>query len=323
MAKKKTKAKALYDSKAAEARAEKTTAKVNAYEEKAEERIAKAGTKVLGELQQSVARYKKYAKIVLKDVFAGTRKKPELADVLKVGDDLRNALLDAGLNDVARTLTRELKGMHEAAAEQFKSFDRTPTKSGMDVETLNALVELKKAEFLDLADQRLVTPVRTATMDGMIGNRDRLDVYDEISKFIDTQGITTRGGKEWTDSQIETLIDDGMRRQLRQAKAQQAEDFDLKIIWYQGPDDKVTSEQCRFMVRYNKHGAPGMWLVEEFTAPNINRLMKDKLLKENPLIVGGHFNCRHTVTYVPYRFAVEKGWTTPKMKDDLVSESYG
>jgi len=270
--------------------------------------IVRTGGHVLDSVQKAVRRYGPMAITVIEDAFQGFGGVPRVSEVIDIADQLQRALVDAGLDEAARDFRRGFAPVRQAANKYFEQFGYKPSLSSIDVESLNALASFHEAQFLDLFDRRLVQPLADQVINGVIGLRDTDTIVSSLRNFMDEQGIITRAGVGFTDPQLETLVHDAYRRQGRQVKAEQANRLNMQVIWFQGPDDKITSEQCQFMLNYDAHGVPGMWLDEEFTAENINDLMNDDLLKENPKLVGGHWNCRHSVNYIPLSYAIDKGF---------------
>jgi len=278
----------------------------------------RAGGQVLDSVQKAVRRFGPIAITVIEDALEGfgpTR----VAEIADIAQQLQTALLDAGLDDAARDFRRGFAPVRQMANRYFEQFGYKPSLSSIDVESLNAMVRLQEAAFLDLFDRRLVNPLADQVISGVIGVSDTDTVVDNVRRYMDENNIITRAGVAFTDRQLETLVHDAYERQVRQVKTEQASRLDMTVIWFQGPDDRITSEQCQFMLSYDGHGVPGMWLEEEFTADNINDLMNDDLLKENPKVVGGHFNCRHSVDYVPLEYAISKGF---QVDIDPNSEDY-
>lgn len=276
----------------------------------ADELIDEATFEVILELQRAVENFSVRADAMLREAFSNPNKLRDARDAVAFGQQLTEALADAGLEEVAELYRERFVEMEQAAIEYFEVFDIEVSRAGIDAASLEALVELNEAEFLRIADKRLVAPIRNAVVQGVAGGRDRGAVLDEITGIIRDQQILTRDGKFFTDGQIETLVNDSYRRHYRATKAQKAEALDMQIVWFQGPLDDVTSPQCEFMLTQGPHGVPNMWLRDEFTAD----LHPD--LKENPLIAGGHFGCRHTVTMVPLGFAESQGFEAPRSVPD-------
>lgn len=250
---------------------------------------------------------------LLNAAFADANKLPSFEEAMEIGNQLSDALLDAGFDSLAEKMGDDMEHFRELAVEHYsKSFGIAETFGGIDVTDLDAFVAFQKDNLLNLADARLVSPVRDAIIQSTIGGQSEESALADI-KNVFAQSVNkgepylTRAGVEFTDAQIETLVSDGYRRHYRQTKSLKANDLGLGIIQYLGPVDAVTSEQCEFLMTTALHGAPGFYLVEEFTAD-----LHPKL-KEPPLLAGGHFNCRHSVDYVTYEYAVEFGWNGPKV----------
>ncbi len=274
---------------------------------KSERTITLAGARVMSSVEKAVGRYGLMAISTIEDAFQGIGV-PRVSEVIDIGEQLQQVLYDAGLDDALAEFRRNFTPVRRAAVEYFNEFGYKPTLAGLDMTSLTSAAQLYERKFLDLFDQRLVNPLADQVINGVIGASDRESVMTNIRDFMTSNNIITRAGVAFTDPQLETLVHDAYRRQDRQAKEQQAAKLEMEIVWFQGPEDQITSEQCDFMLNYEAHGVPGMWLIEDFTADNINSLMGARLLKENPLVVGGHWNCRHNINYVTRDFARSKGW---------------
>lgn len=291
-----------------------TAGKVNARTEKDEKLIDKLSDELLASLRKTVGNYSFRAFKVLEDAIKDPRKKGALADVLDIAEQLSDALVEAGLGDVAEMFAPRFKQLEAAAVESFGVQGLPSSKAGLDIDTLNALAELQEARFLNLADEKFVQPLADATIKGVVDRVERAELFSTLREIADEQGITTRAGTEFTDTQLETLVNDSFRRQYRETKRQKAERIDLPVIWFQGPLDKITSEQCEFLLTEGPHGVPNMWLAEEFTQD-----LHPKL-REDPKVAGGHWGCRHTVGYITKEFAISQGFEWPGEDDGEESE---
>ena len=105
-----------------------------------------------------------------------------------------------------------------------------------------------------------------------------------------------------TPRQVTTLVTDSFGQYQRAVTAQKADTLGLEIYWFTGPLDRITSEQCRFLLTINRHGVPGMLYKDEISADLHPELQGD------PLIMGGHWNCRHKYMPVTADFAQEQGF---------------
>ena len=288
--------------------------------------IDAAGEDILLSLQKAVRRYATMAQATIENAIQlralGLQSKdiPKIADIVSIGDQLGRALLDAGLDDVATEFRTQMDRVRDEALKEFSAYGLPRSLAGIDVASLDAFAAYKEASFLDLADRRLVTPLADAVIQSVVGQKSIGEIRDEIWGLMQSEGITTAAGEPFTDYQMETLVDDSMRRHARLTKQERAASLDMNIVWFTGPDDSKTSAQCEFMLTHAEHGAPGMWLVDEFTKDNINNLMSENgveaELAENPIVAGGHWNCRHTIQYVTKGFAAEQGFESDDAADD-------
>lgn len=106
-------------------------------------------------------------------------------------------------------------------------------------------------------------------------------------------------------AQAEVMVNDAFASFQRAVLVETAAAVDLEIFVYIGPDDDITSDQCVEMLHVDKHGAEGMLYKEEITPdlhPNLAKYGR------NPLIGGGHPNCRHHWSPVTVDYAVSEGF---------------
>lgn len=263
------------------------------------------------ELNRAVNNYLIRVQAILNQTYADEL--PSFANAIAVGEQISDALLEAGFEDLAVDMLDTLDDMRDRAIADFgTAFAVADTLQGFDVADLDALAAFRTEKFLNLADERLVAPIRDAVTNTVVGGASERAALDQVQGAISAalnkgEPIVTRAGIEFTDHQLETLVSDSFRRHYRQTKASVATDLGLRIISFDGPLDKITSDQCEFMMLRGRHGAPNLWLESEFTAD------LHPAMRESPLVAGGHFNCRHTVDYVTYEYAKSLGWTGPKV----------
>ena len=288
-----------------------TEREIRALAARAERIMTDAAVDTIIELQRAVENYSFRLRAILAEAFRDASTLPSLAEAIELADTLADALIEAGLGDVMEAYIDGFRRVQDDALDYFQSFGIRATRAGIDVDGLNALVSLQEQAFLNLADRRLVSPMRDAVIQGVIGGRPRNAVLDEITRFMEDAGIVTRADKPFTDFQIETLVNDSYRRYYRQVKAEKAEALEMEVIWYQGPDDKITRPACHAMLNNGKHGVPDMHLRSELTIEQVNQWVGKPVQKENPLVVGGGWRCRHTLHPVTLAFAVSKGFKPP------------
>lgn len=277
--------------------------------DKADRVIDDATIETMEALQKAVENYAFRLETMLRRAFDDPDELPKLGDALALGDQLADALLDSGMDKTLSLFTKRFLTVERQAAEYFTAFGVPNTMAGIDRTSLKSLVKTQEQAFADLADRKLVAPLRDALANSVVGGRTQAQALESVMAAAEQVGAVTKAGVPFTDFQLETLVSDSFRRHYRQTKAMKAHELGLKIVWFQGPDDSVTSPQCRAMLTKGKHGVPNMYLVEEFT------MSLHPALKRDPLTGGGHPGCRHTVSYVTPEFAESKGFRIPKGAD--------
>lgn len=269
----------------------------------AEERALDGATlDTILDLQRTVERFAGRVERLLGRAITDQGGLARLREGVNVGQQLTAALIDAGLEDVAGLYAGRFNDVEVFARDYFTSWGFEPTRGGLDTYSLSSFVRFQEAAFLDLADARIVDPLRSAVMEGVVGNWTRKETLEHITDVMRERNILTRAGEGFTDHQIETLVNDGFRRYNREVKRQKAQALGFDVVWYQGPLDKKTRDQCRAMLTESPNGVPNMWHIEDFTAD----LHPD--LDEDPLVAGGGFNCRHTVSIIPASYAISRGF---------------
>jgi hypothetical protein len=98
------------------------------------------------------------------------------------------------------------------------------------------------------------------------------------------------------------FVDDSFAQFQRTVVTQKGESLGMDIYQYLGPDDDITSPQCRAMLTMNLHGVPGMYYRDE-----INMGLHPKL-RRDPFTGGGHPGCRHQFNPVTLEYAMELGF---------------
>jgi hypothetical protein len=175
------------------------------------------------------------------------------------------------------------------ALEYFRLFGAPVALGGIDGRTLDLLASDFGNELLELVDQRLVRPAETAVRQSILGSRDRAQVVNEVKQQIDSGGILRKDGKQFTDVNTETFIDQANQNFFRVVTAQKARSLDMNIYIYRGPFDSRTRPACQAILSGGQHGVPGAYYEDEIS---IN-LHPDLARTGNPLANGGGFNCRH------------------------------
>jgi len=231
----------------------------------------------LREFDRLFRNYKARVKEALSDGVFTERERRQLIDRIQVIQDLRGLLEDAGVLQFTETYGREFEQITDQALRYFGRIGEPRSLAGASAEQLEVLIDNNVSELYETLDDRLVLPLQRGIVQGVLGDRPVSDVAAEIDGQL--VGLST--------AQVENLVFDSYSRFHREVREVKAAELEFEVRWYMGPDDKKTSDQCQFLLRESRHGVPGMWLVNEIHAG------MHPALVENPLVVGGHYNCRH------------------------------
>jgi hypothetical protein len=281
-------------------------------QEQQERAVVNAGREVYSDLDKVVTQFAARLDSALLELERGNVSRSRAEQILELqtlADGLEEALIDAGFYDTLERFSTKLYEMEPVALQYYELYDLPPSKIGIDVEVLDAWVKYSADGLTDITDRKLIQPMRSALLNASVGNVSQKEVTAEVKAIMDQEGITTKAGEPFTDAQLETYVEDSMRRMQRQVGLEAANELDMQIVQFIGPSDKVTSEQCQWLLSQAPHGAPGFWLQSE-----VKTGMHPKL-KENPLVAGGHFNCRHDFFPVSVTYAKQRGWTGPGSDD--------
>lgn len=260
-----------------------------------EKRALEAGDRVEKELKKLFRNYRNELKAFLRDPKSFSKsEKFDLAVVTKTINQLESILTRAGRDDVIGAIADELPDLQKSAREHFKQFGKLPKMGGTSEEALDAYMEYSYNYIDQTLDRALADPVREALFHGVFGNRSREDGIENILSITD----------ELTENQVVTLVDDTFRQFQRAVTNETAKELELDIFWFQGPDDERTSEQCEYILNESPHGVPGMWYRDEITVDMVPGITLDN----DPLVAGGHFNCRHKFYPITEDFAKEQGF---------------
>lgn len=136
----------------------------------------------------------------------------------------------------------------------------------------------------------LVNPVKTAILQSQLAGLSRDQLVTQIESLRDQ--LTTTAPSQ-------TVY--GLYGQFQRAVViNKAAELGLDVFLYEGPDDAITSKQCRAMLHMAPHGAPGILYRDEITLPNIERLAAKfgyhivGRIPGDPFVDCGHPNCRHS-----------------------------
>ena len=206
--------------------------------------------------------------------------------------DLLKMLSDAGMDDVVGNYVKEFPEITKVTMDYFEASGFPRSLSGASKESLSAFVELTEHKIRTGLERKLVDPLIDGVFRSSFGDLDRSQIVDNLVSLSDSL----------TPGQVETLVNDSFLQFQRAATTQKAEELELDIFVYVGPADEITSEQCDFLLSLNEHGMDGALYKDEISAD------LHPLLKDNPLIAGGHFNCRHKYFPITKDLAVSEGF---------------
>lgn len=210
----------------------------------------------------------------------------------KVIEQLEGILLEAGFDDVVGTFHDQFETLAGIAVRYYEPFGLEPSLAGVSREDMTAWVDARTIDLGKTLSRSLIDPIQTGLLQANFGNMERDAVIDQVLAIEPT--LSAR--------QATVLVDDSFAGFQRGVIAQKADSLGMEIYQYLGPLDAITSDQCEAMLLVNRHGVPGMLYKDEI---NVS-LHPD--LRRDPLIGGGHFNCRHSWSPVTEAYAIEKGF---------------
>ena len=221
----------------------------------------------------------------------------ELREALNLGNRMADLIADAGLEDVVENFLDEFEPLTEEALEYFKQFKGFKSKDPLgdvDETHLDAWVLQSEKRLRSQVDASLVAPIQQSFLQAAFGQLPRDAIVEDIFK----RGTTL------TPAQVVTAVDSSFRDYQRQVTVLKGQELlgENPIYIYVGPDDEITSEQCKFMLGLNRHGVPGMLYQDEITTD-----LHEKL-RDNPLIAGGHPRCRHQWMPITHEEAEARGF---------------
>lgn len=216
--------------------------------------------------------YKDYAARVKATVDAETK---------LTGEALRQferVLNDAGLQDVLSAYVEEYRNITPATLRYFRKIKAPVELIGVDIDNLAAVAKVQEFNLSQEFQRKLVAPIQQHVLRTALLMPDAKAAAADIARVAD--GLTS--------GQVETLVADSYYQYQRAVIVVGAERAGLdKWFLYIGPDDKITSPQCRALLNVKQYGVPGLLQKKDISAA----LHPD--LRGNPLIAGGHPNCRH------------------------------
>ena len=222
--------------------------------------------------------------------------KSDLGSTLKAMDQLTTILEESGFEDVIQKYIGELEGLTQSAIAYYDVFGLEKVPAGVSRETLKAYIRFTEKELRDFVPRKLVAPLQSALLQVNFGNVERSEIYNVVQNLEDS--LTT--------SQAVTLVNDTFASYQRAVIVETGNALDLEIYVYLGPEDEKTSDQCETMLNVDYHGVPGMLYKDEITVD------LDENLTRNPLIGGGHTNCRHHWSPITADYAESQGFELRK-----------
>lgn len=278
-----------------------TPEQLRAYSRRADSHLSNATDEVIRALKKLYRDFnlrfedklRKNSKLSPDDIF-------ERREAIQVMNQLTNILDEAGLEDVVNGYRDKFSDITLNSLRYFELMGVKPSLRSIDANALNALIHFSETGLRDMVNAKFVAPLRSALISSSIGNRTRASVIDEIMQI---------SGGEFSAGQTATLVNETFNRYSREVRTRKAAELDLTIYQYQGPDDKITRAACHYMLNYNENGAEGYFYEDEITTD----LHPD--LEENPMSVGGGWNCRHAFFPVTLDFAKSQGFE-PRAEDE-------
>jgi hypothetical protein len=228
---------------------------------------------------------------------AGDRLK--IAAAQRIADQLTTVLGESGMNDLVADYKDEFPALTKSSLKYFSALDESPSLAGVDKDRLKAYVRFTTGNLTESLNKRYVYPVQEAIFQTTFGTQSIPDAIDNVMSRFDNM----------SPANAETLVIDNLIKYERAVTVEKARAVDLNIYIYTGPDDEITSEQCQFLLGINDHGLEGALYEDEISAD-----LHEKLT-DNPLIAGGHINCRHKYMPVTLDFAVSMGFE-PRAGDE-------
>lgn len=220
-----------------------------------------------------------------------------LQNATAVMAQLETILSASGLGALVVKFGKEFPTLAKSAAAYYEALgvNADDVLAGISKQTLSAWVDFSANELTNLVSSSLLAPVRSALLQVNFGNLTRDNLIDQITAIEPSL----------SQNDANVLVNESFSQFQRAVVVAGGEEAGLKIYHYTGPDDSITSAQCQAMLRVTKHGAPGLLYKEEI-GPWLHPLLEK--YNRNPLLAGGHPNCRHHWTPIPEDYAIELGF---------------
>lgn len=215
-----------------------------------------------------------------------------LAETLKVLSQMESVLKDAGLHDFLDKYRNSYTKVMNSALKYFSGAGVDTKLVRGSVDLFDAYVSFTELTLTKTLDSQLVEPIRTGLFQSTFGGLSHSEVVDNVIAIAEGVSLNRIVGE--TNWALESFN--------RQVTVESANRLGMDIYQYQGPDDALTSEQCRAMLEVDEHGVPGMLYRDEISVDLHENLTRD------PLIYGGHPNCRHKWYPVTEDYAISLGF---------------
>jgi len=215
-----------------------------------------------------------------------------LATAVKTVRELDRMLIDAGFPEFLDSRTEAFGELTRSSLKYFKNLGQAYKLSDVSLDAFDAYIRLTEATLVTEIQARLLSPIKTALFQSSFGSLSRDEALSYVSTIADNIPL----------SRVEQTLDWAFESFQRAVTAETADRLGLEIFQYVGPDDALTSPQCQAMLSVNTHGAEGMLFRDEITTDLHEDLVYD------PLINGGHPNCRHKWVPVSTEYAESQGF---------------
>lgn len=215
-----------------------------------------------------------------------------IARTQSIVDQMTSLLAVSGMDDIVADYLDEFPDLTRRALRYFSGLGEEAILGGVDVDRLDAYIDFSERRLRNIVDARLVKPMQEAVFSASFGDRLPSDIVAEVMARADFL----------TPTQVETVVYDTLVQYERAVTVEKAATLALDIFIYTGPEDEITSPQCEFLLNVTDHGLPGALYQDEISAD------LHENLRDNPLIAGGHPNCRHKYMPITEDYAVSLGF---------------
>lgn len=255
----------------------------------------------------AAARIEKSLAILYRDYFARVKEMVSDPKLLKTGEkvtaestiammnQLTPILVEAGFEDVIGEYVDQFHGLTKEALDYWTAFGAKPSLANVNTDSLNSWIRFSEGELRNMVPAKVVSPIQTALMQVNFAGASRDAVYEQVGLLEESLSPV----------QVVTLVNDAFSGYQRATLIETADSVDLDIFIYLGPDDAITSDECEEMLHVDMHGVEGMLYKDEITPALHWKLAK---YGRNPLIGGGHPNCRHVWSPVTADYAADQGF---------------